>query len=179
MPIAVIMCIGILGLVLDIGIFRVIDSEFENAADAAALAAAWYDPVCPVVNQAGPPSLPQDPRCMTNPDNTQDSAAGIATRVATANLGLASKLCAGPPTISLPQIDNPPSLWIQSPTARAVSVVITCNAPYLAGAVLQVNGGNTQITRWATAALGSMQQDGTFAYHAGDSTPLVTSLVPL
>ena len=46
-PFAIIALIGVLGLVIDIGMFRLIDSELENAADAAALAAAWYDPVCP------------------------------------------------------------------------------------------------------------------------------------
>jgi hypothetical protein len=179
MPIAVLACIGILGLVLDIGIFRVIDSEFENAADAAALAAAWYDPVCPSIDR---PGLPADPRCLTNPDgtlrtdNTRDSASTIASRVASANLGLASRLCADTPVVN-PQIHS-----IQSPNAQALSVIVSCHAPYLAGAAIQVNSGSSQITRWATAALGSVQLDGTYAYISNQDPldfPLLTSLVPL
>jgi hypothetical protein len=165
MPIAIIACIGILGLVLDVGVFRLIDSELENAADAAALAAAWYPPVCPAI----------DPRCP--PDTTNESAQSIAATVGNANLGLASKLCADVPAIQV----NPG--LIQDPDISAVSVIYTCQAPFLAGAVLPGNGGTTTITRWATAGVGSVQTDGSFAYAAAQAQdpnfPLIATLVSL
>jgi hypothetical protein len=187
MPIAVIACIGVLvlGLVLDVGIFRLIDSEFENAAAAGALAAAWYDPVCPAPGD--PAYLPPVPGgtgvpC-ANPDGTprpdnpyqpvpNDAATFVATRTAKANLGLATRLCASQPSI---QVNAQP---ITDPSTRAVSVIITCNAPYLAGALLSGTGGSSQITRWATAAIGTVQKDGTFAYFPNDPNT-VASLVPL
>ena len=165
MPVAVLTCIGILGLVLDVGLFQVIDTEFENAAAAGALAAAWYDPVCPTT----------DSRC-ARPDNTAGSASNIAGTVANANLGMASKLCASPLTIQVQEHA------IESPDVQAVSVVISCDAPYLAGAVLQVGSGTSQIVRWSTAGLGSVQSDGSYAYVFGQDPltfPLVTSLIPL
>jgi hypothetical protein len=168
MPIAVITCIGVLGLVLDIGLFRVIDSEFENAADAAALAAAWYDPVCPGL---GDTQLPTDTRCI-RADNQPDSAPVIATAVAQANLGLASKLCASQPTI----IVQPGQL--NTPSAPAVSVIIQCHAPYLAGAVLGLTGGS-DITRWASAAIGDEQNGSLSDYNLNDPSPLVAALVAL
>jgi len=178
MPVALIACIGVLGLVLDVGIFRVIDSEFENAADAAALAAAWYDPVCPVVDRTAQGGLPVDPRCVRPDDNYQNAAFDVARKVAASNLGLASKLCA-----TAPELNPPPNVKpIRSPDAQAISVIVTCNAPYLAGAVLQAGSGSSQIIRWATAGLGSIQLDGTYAYVSNQDPqtfPLLTSLVPL
>jgi hypothetical protein len=178
MPIAVITCIGILGLVLDLGVFRMIDSEFKNAADAAALAAAWYDPVCPVVDRRldTPPGPPVDARCVRPDNQNANGAVSVANSVALSNLGLVSKLCADPPNVT-PQFHP-----IQSPNVQAVSVIITCNAPYLAGAVLRISPGSTSITRWATAGLGSVQLDGTYVYAPGQDGqlfPLKTSLVPL
>jgi hypothetical protein len=181
MPIAVLTCIGILGFVLDIGLFQVIDSEFDKAAAAAALAAAWYDPVCPVPGD--PAYLPPVPPstfspCTQNPngtmrvDNSLDSATTVAANTASRNLGLANSLCASPPSI---QVHAQP---ITDPSTRAVSVIIQCNAPYLAGAILSATGGTSQITRWATAAIGTVQADGTFVYFPNDPNT-VASLVPL
>jgi len=182
MPMAVIMCIGVLGLVLDVGIFRLIDREFENAAAAAALAAAWYDPVCPV--PTNPQFLGPDTRCTTNksdgtprPDNTyqpqpNDTATQVAVDIANRNLGLAKKLCSDVPTIQV----NTGS--IQNPSANAVSVIISCHAPFLAGAILRAGDGGT-LTRWATAAIGSVQTNGTFAFVPTQDKELLATLVSL
>ncbi|MBV9329462.1 MAG: hypothetical protein JO352_37645 [Chloroflexi bacterium] len=157
MPVAILACIGVLGLVLDIGLFRVLDSDFENAADAAALAAAWYQPVCPV----------GDPRCKTGSDATT-----VATSFLSRNLGPASNLCSAYPSITVR------SNQIHNPSAPAVSVIVQCNAPYLAGGVLGLNGGS-QITRWATAAIGNEQPNGSLGDYALTGDPLIAALVSL
>lgn len=164
MPVAILACIGILGLVLDIGLFRVLDSEFENAADAAALAAAWYPPVCPLA--AG------DLRCKSNSDATT-----VATNFLNRNLGPASALCSAPPSLANGGI-MVQSNQIQNPSAPAVSVIVRCNAPYLAGGILGLNGGS-QITRWATAAIGNEQPNGSLGDYALTSDPLIAALVSL
>src|SRR5439155_27371846 len=39
--------LGALSMVIDAGVYFVIQRQLQNAADAAALAAVWYDPACP------------------------------------------------------------------------------------------------------------------------------------
>lgn len=185
-PFALLALFGIVGLVIDIGVFRLIDSELENAADAAALAAVWYDPVCP-----GDPNnqLTWDWRCGNgNPDPSQnDNSPGMATKMAQAfgyqNLGLATTLCG-----STPVIDNPIVHPLQAPKARAVTVIVHCHAGYLAGRILGL--GSTEITRWATAEIGDAQDvpdgNGTIRRYINDYNytppnappPLVARLVP-
>jgi uncharacterized membrane protein len=165
-PIAVIACIGILGLILDIGIFRLIDSELENAADAAALAAAWYDPVCPVL----------DSRCAT--DNTAGFATPKAREMAKHNLHVAAALCGDDPPNKDANIQVQTSNQIHNPSAPAVSVIISCKAPYLAGAVLRLSG-DSQIIRWATAAIGDKQPDGSLGNYTLGGSALIAALISL
>lgn len=187
-PFTIIALIGIMGLVIDVGVFRLIDSELENAADAAALAAAWYDPVCPgsdpadVSDRSDPAAA--DPRCPLG--DTAEHAFAVAQQFGADNLGLATALCG-----STPVIDQPLVHPIQSPNARAVTVIVHCRAGYLAGRILGL--GSTEITRWATAGLGEEQDftepDGTirrnlgaYAAYPGLSNPpapLIARLVPL
>jgi uncharacterized membrane protein len=170
-PIAIITFIGIIGVVVDIGIFRLIDSEFENAADAAALAAAWYDPVCP----NSPPF--SDPRCART-DNTPNSAITVATTLVSKNLGLASALCGSTPVVTVSPVKP-----LVAPSARAVSVIIHCTAPHVVGRILGVSQG-ADIYRWATAGLGDAVSGSGGSrslgdFRLGDPTPLVVALVPL
>ncbi len=173
-PLAIIALIGVMGLVIDIGLFRVIDSELENAADAAALAAAWYDPVCPY----------PDPRCAA--DNAPSTAVGVAQRFADYNTGLAQALCGSPIARLTP--DSVPVHQIQSPKTNGVTVILQCRAGYLAGRVLGL--GSTEITRWGTAAIGEESDviaDGTthrtmgaYVDRGGASIPpLIAGLAPL
>ena len=189
-PVAIMVFIAVIGLVVDIGFFRLIDSEMENAADAAALAAAWYDPVCP--NNPQQTNPPQDPRCEFKSDGItprtdndpsrcapQTCAEYEATLVATQNLGLASALC---DSSVLVQVSNPTPP--NAPGARAVSVVIECNAPHVVGRILGVSQ-DMQIYRWGTAALGQVaagsnpSRPSLGGYVAGSSAPLLAALVPL
>src|ERR1700716_1171121 len=39
--------LGAVSMVIDAGVYFVIQRQLQNAADAAALAAVWYDPACP------------------------------------------------------------------------------------------------------------------------------------
>ncbi|MBV9174493.1 MAG: hypothetical protein JOZ81_30905 [Chloroflexi bacterium] len=194
MPIAVMTCIAIIGLVVDIGFFRLIDGELENAADAGALAAAWYDPVCP--NDPTQTSPPQDPRCgvitatgalRTDNDPTRcptTCAEYQANLVASKNLGLATALCGSTPTLTVSP--NPPPAPLVNPSARGISVIIECDAPHVVGRIVGLNLP-VHVIRWATAALGDDANPpgppGTPRalgdYVAGSSAPLVVSLVPL
>ena len=38
--------VGALAMVVDVGMFLVVQRQFQTAADAGALAGAWYQPVC-------------------------------------------------------------------------------------------------------------------------------------
>ncbi|MDQ6671957.1 MAG: pilus assembly protein TadG-related protein [Chloroflexota bacterium] len=168
-PLAIIAFVGLLGLVVDIGVFRLIDGELENAADAAALAAAWYDPVCPYT-----PDI--DPRCAA--DNQPGMALRVAQQFASYNTGLAGALCGSP----LPRLDDNSVRVhsIQSPKTTGVTVILQCRAGYLAGRVLGL--GSTDITRWGTAAIGERQPGGTMGpyvvYVDTTSPPLIAGLVP-
>lgn len=168
-PFAIIALIGVLGLVIDIGVFQVIDSELENAADAAALAAAWYDPVCPVAPDP-------DPRCADG--NQPGMAITVAQQYVDYNTSLASALCGSP----IPRLDNNSVLAhpIQSPRAQGVTVILQCRAGYLAGRILGL--GSTEITRWGTAAIGEQQAGGAmggYVARGGSLTPpLIAGLVP-
>jgi hypothetical protein len=184
-PFAIVALISIVGVVVDIGIFRLIDSELENAADAAALAAAWYDPVCPGADSVNPDDpVERDLRCPL-PTPT-DNAAARAQEFGHYNLGLASTLCG-----SMPVIDPPLVHPILSPNTRAVTVIVHCRAGYVVGRILGL--GSTEITRWGTAAIGQEQDvvdtNGTIRRNLGayvaypvvtntPAPPLLVRLVP-
>ena len=164
-PFAIIALVSILGLVVDFGMFRLIDSELENAADAAALAAVWYTPVCPTT----------DLRCATDNGQPNKTAPQVATQFAQSNLGLARALCGTDPTID-PHIQP-----IQQPSTTAVTVIIQCDAHYLAGSILGLR--QTQITRWATAAIGDKDpvtgKMGSYVAPPAGSASLIAGLMLL
>ncbi len=158
-PFAIIALVSILGLVLDFGIFRIIDSELENAAGAAALAAVWYDPDCPVTDPRG------------GVGNTTGYADTAAEQFAQKNFGVATVLCGSTPTIDHPVLSHP----INQPNALAVTVIVHCDAGYLAGRLLGL--GSVTITRWGTAAIGNAVVDGT-SWKMGTYLPPPGGMVP-
>jgi hypothetical protein len=84
---AALVLVGAVALVVDAGVFFVAQRQIQNAADAAALGAAWYDNVCKFPAGCEPVSNPGcTPRC---------DADVVADAFANANMGgaLAAKLC--------------------------------------------------------------------------------------
>src|SRR6266851_622241 len=91
--------IGALSMVVDAGVYFVIQRQMQNAADAAALAAVWYGPACETVD------LPHSFGCQAAASHPQPSNCTVvieyapctaATDQVIANWGVALSLCQGP-----------------------------------------------------------------------------------
>ena len=83
---AMVAVVGGLAMVIDTGMFFVIQRQLQSAADAGALAGAWHDPICP---QSAIGCLGPDARV-------------VATQVAQANAETIRSLCPGGITVPTP-----------------------------------------------------------------------------
>jgi uncharacterized membrane protein len=134
--VTIIAVVGALAMVVDAGIFFVIQRQFQAAADAAALAGAWHKPVCT-----------SDPLVGCEPDG---DASAVAKAVAEANAKPMEILCGSP--------INPPSVTVGGPPqnlpARVNTIVVTvsCRAGYSFGRILNLQ--TVDISASAAAALG-------------------------
>src|SRR5215471_15537972 len=91
--IGIVAMVGMLAIVIDNGMFLVAQRQMQAAADAGALAGAWYYPICP--NGSGgclPGADPLDP----NPAST------VARQVAQENAAQVAPLCGGTVTVDPP-----------------------------------------------------------------------------
>src|ERR1700738_4803833 len=77
--VAMVAVVGALAMVIDAGIFFVVQRQLQTAADAGALAGAWHDPVC----------LSGAVGCLSGP------ADAVAKSVALANAETIKQLCGG------------------------------------------------------------------------------------
>jgi Putative Flp pilus-assembly TadE/G-like len=141
--------IGLLAMVIDAGLFYMVDSELQNAADAAALAAVWYLPACQNNQNCAPAS---------------DDQRVPVTQLVGANLGLASALCAGPPPLSdsptgasyVANVGNVSASVTNSslvfPPTQSVTVTAHCNSIFPLGGF--VGRSSLSLNASATAAIG-------------------------
>lgn len=153
-PIALLAFAGMLGVVVEIGLSKLIQSEMQNAADAAALASVWYGPDAPCSSS--------DNRCAIDnaqvttaalPDNSPSAAANkVARDYVQANGQLATTLCGAPLDVS-PQPGN-----LKVPRVNAITVVVSCQAGFFGAQLF----GLLPREIWAagTAAIGSDDATG-------------------
>jgi hypothetical protein len=140
-PIGLIAMFGMAALIVNIGLIFMLRSELQNAVDAAALAAAWYFPVCQ--EQTGPGGGP--PHVCGSDFSSADSAARFYFN---RNVPIASRLCdlSGNPNVlpgGNPQaVTTPPNFVI---------VYATCTAHMSFGGIFSVTALSVDAS--ATAAL--------------------------
>ena len=198
--------LGALSMVIDAGVYFVIQRQLQNAADAAVLAAVWYDPACPSgqLNQvtaqldwlnagcqtstSGPTPLNCDPSpAVPNPPYPYDPRpCTAATQQVLANQSVALSLCAGP---NLPsgtiQVNItaypglPPSRSLNVPNVVPYVVTLSCDAPHWFGRALPNVKLTMNISVSAAAALGWLDTNGQLVggNRPTPTTPLVARLI--
>jgi len=186
---AMVALIGALSMVIDTGVYFVIQRQLQTAADAAALAAVWYVPAC--FNQpdwlgAGCQQSPPNPLAAGCPPAANPSDEGPcsqATYQLLANQSVALSLCAGPnlPAGTIPvQIDAHPGPVLVGPAVSTYVVSLSCDAPRWFGRILPNVLPTIHIGVSASAALGWLDANGQLR---GDATrpagnpPLVARLI--
>jgi Flp pilus assembly protein TadG len=138
---AMVALVGAMAMVIDVGMFLVVQRQFQSAADAGALAGAWHDPVCLASAGGG---------CLASP-----SATVVATQVAQANADTVKQLCGGAaPTVTVTTgtpLNRPQSVnWIV--------VTVQCDAGYSFGRILNLT--TKPISMSAAAAIGDRAPNG-------------------
>src|SRR5687768_15824678 len=93
---AMVAVVGGLAMVIDTGMFFIVQRQLQSAADAGALAGAWYDPICPLAGNGcrGPALMAQT----------------VARDVAVANAQTITPLCGGGLNVPLPGTGTPLNL---------------------------------------------------------------------
>jgi hypothetical protein len=174
--------LGALSMVVDAGVYFVIQRQLQNAADAAALDAVWYAPACfqglgyQAWTDAGcqtSNAQPLPPGC--NPFIAPDPCKA-AVYAANANLGVAASLCQGPGTSgAIPvQIATSPGTGLNIPSVGTYVVTLSCDAPHWFARVLPgvcqaaMPGCSMRLSASAAAALGWLGQNGQLV---GGQTP--------
>jgi len=127
--------VGAMALVIDVGIFLIIQRQFQSAADAGALAGAWHDPVCPFPDPASPNS-PGMNLCL-GPKSTgaPTAAERVARQLAQVNGDRAAGLCGGAVTVTVPSPDGGVPRNVPK-NVRAIVVTVECDAGYMFGRIL-------------------------------------------
>jgi uncharacterized membrane protein len=138
--VAMVAVVGGLAMVVDAGMFFVIQRQLQTAADAGALAAVWYDPVCPGVYTGAPPN-----GCLTS-----RTPVAVAQEVAKANADTIKQLCGG--TV-VPATVTTGTTLIRPSNVSTVVVTVECEAGYSFGRILNLN--RKHLTASAAAALGN------------------------
>jgi len=162
--------IGALSMVIDAGVYFVIQRQLQNAADAAALAAVWYDPSCdstdPGWQAAGCQPTPAQiaSGCPPPADPPDKGPCTAAVNEVLANQSVALSLCAGPnlPAGQIPvNIDVYPSTQVVStPPIRPYIVTVSCDAPHWFGRIFSSISLTMHINASSAAALGWLQTNG-------------------
>ena len=142
--VAMVALVGGMAMVIDTGIFFVIQRQLQSAADAGALAGAWYDPICP---QSG-----TIVGCRPSPPTAQT----VARAVAQANADAVRQLCGGAVTVPVPRAGTPLNL---PQNVNAIVVTVECDAPYTFGRILGLVAPK-HITASAAAAIGDRDTNG-------------------
>jgi hypothetical protein len=171
---AMLILTGAVALVVDAGIFFVTKQQLQNAVDAAALAAVWYDNICDPItfgtrdptNPGGcePRSRPAPPSCAVSqyviklPKGVPDDADCAADRWAEANMGYVGKLCTQIEFIRYGKRRTTP---VRLPNTLAYyQMEINCEAPYWFARVFPSIPATTTITAHASATVGFATSTG-------------------
>jgi Putative Flp pilus-assembly TadE/G-like len=171
--ISMVAIIGAVGLVVDFGVFFVIQRQMQSAANAGALAAVWYPPVCAaaqpgcqtevVAPVAG--SSCDAPRHDDAHDN-DETACAVAYHFALANLGPIEALCNGPLTSSPTPIDPRQMIFpyviglAPDPNVNVYGVTIQCDAQRWFGRILPGIGFTNHISTTGAATVGWLGANG-------------------
>jgi Putative Flp pilus-assembly TadE/G-like len=191
--------LGAVSMVIDAGLYFVIQHQLQNAADAAALDAVWFAPAC--INDSTGPWVqagcqtsnpePTAPGCAAPPASYPCTAAFDQVK---ANWGVALSLCAGPdlqagtPGVGVDVSANPglpPSNPLNVPTVVPYVVTLSCDAPHWFARVLPGIGPGSPLFKMhisvsAAAALGWLGDHGELVGGATPptpTTPLVARLI--
>src|ERR1700730_3239662 len=117
--VAMVAIVGGIAIVIDAGIFFVVQRQLQTAADAGALAGAWHNPVCPTGGSG----------CLPGPADV------VAQSVAQANADTIKQLCGGtiaPPTVTM----GTPVNHIIRPNVNWIVVTVDCSAGFSFGRIL-------------------------------------------
>jgi hypothetical protein len=172
--------VGASAMVIDLGIFFVIQRSMQNAADSAALAAAWYYPVCdPIAQGSGgcQPSgswtsvhpIPPGDSCFSRPYSPSDrEPCAVAKEYANRNLALVAGLCSGPASnAALPAVASypggPPYILANGGAVNIYVVTIECYAPYWFGHIFPNLPLSHHIATNAAATIGWRGPNGDLA----------------
>lgn len=134
--------LGAVAMVIDTGIFLVVQRQLQSAADAGALAGAWHDPVCPLGADL----------CLST-----GSAFTEASAVALANAETIKQLCGGAidaPTVSV----GTPINHLIRPNVNWIVVTVQCSAGYSFGRILGLD--RRVISASSAAAIGDRDPNG-------------------
>jgi Flp pilus assembly protein TadG len=179
--IAMVAIIGAVGLVVDFGMFFVIQRQMQSAANAAALAAVWYPRVC---NDADPDqvaagcqagaSITPTGECITgsHPTDHDEVPCTVAHQFAEANLGPTAALCRGPLSSADPNLDIHAYVIGHSNrlNVQIYAVTIGCDAQHWFGRILPQIGFVNRISTTGVATIGWLGANGDLA-----SVPLVSA----
>jgi uncharacterized membrane protein len=169
--IAMVALVGGLAMVVDTGMFFVIQRNFHSAADAGALAGAWHNPICPSASNCltspGVPamvgtSVGTPPTCTTPPPvGTAPSCAPCdgtpgfaACDVALANANSVKPLCNGAvhATVAVG------TTLVRPSNVNVIVVTVECDAGYSFGRILGLF--TKHISASAAAAIGDRDTNG-------------------
>jgi len=170
--------LGALSMVVDAGVFFVIQRQLQNAADAAALAAVWYDPAC--ISSSGvlpndtmdkhgcqnfDPNLWPFPAECSVPPNVANMPCSAAVAAVKANWSSVLGLCAGPnlPAGTIPvHITAYPGVAPPAPSPQLPPYVVSvsCDAPRWFARVLPGLSATVHLNGNASAALGWLGPSG-------------------
>jgi len=177
---ALIVFVGTVALVIDAGIFFVTQRDLQNAADAAALAAVWYAPVCGTNLTDG--VVTPHPDCMASAPSAPPALPGwscsglqpadcVANATAQVNLGYAGALCQ--------PIYPPPSPPRTAIVGGVTSYIMTveCDAPFWFARVFPEIPAKIHIRAFARAAIGYESPTGVSGTPIGGDYHIVSRLV--
>jgi hypothetical protein len=168
--VAMVCMLGMVSLVIDLGIYFVIQHELQNAADAAALDAVWYFPAC--TSDMEPYGC--QPSFQGPAQGCSAAPCSAAVSRAQANLSIARELCQGPNASNgqVPVTINAyPSSQLQVPTLGAYVVTLSCDAPHWFAQVLPGVKPTMHIQVAAAAVLGWAETNGNVTGLAPTLTP--------
>jgi hypothetical protein len=170
--VAMVAMLGAVSMVIDAGVYFVIQHQLQNAVDAAALDAVWFSPACfgtlPDWQSAGcQQTNPLPPPAECKPPNTTTENSAPCTAAydeARANWGIAVSLCDGPSSTpgNNVRISTGPgsSSAATAPTVAPYVVTLSCDAPHWFARVLPGVSATMHISASASAALGWLGPDG-------------------
>jgi Flp pilus assembly protein TadG len=158
--IAMVAMVGGVALVIDLGVFFVIEKQMQSAADAAALAAVWYEPVCIVPTQtvagcqSSAPLTPVRPPCDGARPDGDALPCAVAVEFAERNLGAVRSMCGGPEGSGGVTVNPYWGAASRNPSVNVYIVAIDCDARYWFGRIIPTLPMTRRIAVNAAATIG-------------------------